>query len=285
MNQKVKLAYILAIVLSLAIGLASFVAVAKSENAKSANGQSSQSGQTSQNGKTEKNTSESGKSQALNLHNYAKPDKSKGETNGTIYREKTQEVTKNLRQVVKEERNSGNAKVSQQVQQVVTEQLTTQEQTAQAMEQVEKRNKVKTFLLGSDYKNLGQLRSELVQNRNQIRSLIRTMNEAQNDTDKTAIENQLTLLMQERERIKSVVTANEGGFSLFGWVSRFLNNYEMTPINQKDEDDLANEVEDAVDNADQTTDTGTDTGTSTDTDTTATDTAPTTPSGTTAPVE
>jgi hypothetical protein len=241
MNQKTKIAYLVVIVLSLAMGLTSLVAVAKNSNSKS--------------NSSSKSSHSQGKSQSVNLKNYEKADKAKGTTNAQLHKKKTDEVVENLEQVVTTEESAGNTEISDQIEQVAQEQEQVQEQTTEAIEKIENRGKVKTFLVGTDYKNLGQLRSELVHNRNQIRKLTQALNQAPVGTDTALIEAQLATLMQERERIKTIITNNESSFSLFGWVLRFLTNYEMTPINEQEEDDLTEEVEDAIDNAsDETTD-------------------------------
>lgn len=240
MNTKTKSAYLSVIVISLVFGFASLVAVAKNDNTK--------------NDKSDKTSQSQGKSEdkTVNLKNFEKPDKIKGETNAQVHKEKIKEVNQELKQVATEEQSTGNSEVGNQIQQVVTEQEQSQEQIVEAIEEVESRGKVKTFLIGTDYKNLGQLRSSLVHNRNQIRKLTQTMAQVQNEGEQTLLQEQLQILMQERERIKTVITANESNFSLFGWVSRFLSNYEQTPINEQEENDLTEEVEEAIETADAT---------------------------------
>lgn len=238
MNQKTKLSYLSVISLALVFGFAPLVAVAKNDNAKAQS---------------------QGKNKTVNLKNFEKPDKTKGESNAQVHKEKTEKVSKELEQVAIQQEAEGNVEVSNQIQQVIQEQEQTQEQTTDAIEEVESRGKIKIFLIGNDYKNLGQLRSELVHNRNQIRKLTRTMTQVQNEGYQTLLQEQLETLMQERERIKTVITTNESSFSLFGWVTRFLNNYEQTPINEQEEDDLTEEVETAINNISTDTTENTDT--------------------------
>jgi hypothetical protein len=238
MQQRTKISYLVVIILSLVVGLASLAAVAKSDNAKSNN--------------SNKSSQSQGKNKTANLKNYEKPDKAKGTTNSQLHQKKTEEVVQNLEQVATQEESSGNTQISNKIEQVAQEQDQTQEQTSAAIEGVEKRGKIKTFLVGTDYKNLGQLRSSLVHNRNQIRKLTQTISQVQNGGDVTLLQEQLTTLMQERERIKAVITANESSFSLFGWVTRFLANYEQKPIDEQEEGALTEEVEGAIEDVDNT---------------------------------
>lgn len=232
MNKKTKFSYLSVIVLSLVFGAASLVAVAKNDNAKA----QSQS-----------------KTKTANLKNFEKADKTKGTTNSQLHKVKSEEVTKNLKEEVTKQKTAGKTEVSNQIQQVVTEQEQSQAETVDAIAEVESRGKFKTFIAGEDYKNLGQLRSSLVHNRNEIRKLTQSLALVKTPEEKALIEAQLLTLTQERERIKTVITTNESSFSLFGWVSRFLNNYEQTPINETEETQLTTEVETAIETADATT--------------------------------
>ncbi len=230
MDQKIKLSYLAVISIVMVFTFVSFAAMAKNDNAK--NDKSSQS---------EKN-----KSAKVNLKSFEKPDVSNGETNAQVHKEKSKEVTTALKEAAKEQKEAGKTEVGNQIQQVANEQELSETPTAEAIEEVETRGKVKTFLFGTDYKNLGQLRSSLVHNRNEIRKLTKTLALVLTVEEKAAIEAQLLTLTQERERIKTVITDNETSFSLFGWVSRFLTNYEETPINEEEENDLTEEVEQAI---------------------------------------
>ena len=42
--------------------------------------------------------------------------------------------------------------------------------------------------MGTDYKNLGQLRSSMVQNKNQIKQLIQVMTQVQSDENKLVLQ-------------------------------------------------------------------------------------------------
>jgi hypothetical protein len=189
------------------------------------------------------------KSKTLNLKNFEKPDKTKGETHAQLHKEKTEKVVKNLEQVANQEESVGNTEVSEEIEKVVLQEEQVQDDTVEAIEEVENDGKAKKFFLGPDYKNLGQLRSSLVHNRNQIRKLTQTMSQVQSPEDAALLQEQLADLMGERARIRTVIDENESSFSLFGWVSRFINSYEETPINEEEENDLVEEVEDAIDNA------------------------------------
>ncbi|KKP69221.1 MAG: hypothetical protein UR66_C0001G0103 [Candidatus Moranbacteria bacterium GW2011_GWE1_35_17] len=252
MNHKTMPVYLFVIASFLVAGWVSMVAVAKNDNAKNENTEKIVV-------KEKKSSDEQDKKNVKNeteLKNYKKADTSKGETNAQIHREKTAEVIENLEQVevaeeivVDEVKVRAKNEAKKQIAEVVVEQESSQEQVSGAIEEVENDGVAKKFFLGPDYKNLGQLRSELVQNRNQIRKLIQAINTlAQNGEDTLALQSQLAILTQERERFKTIIATNQEGFSLFGWVARFLNNYEETPINETEENELTEEVVAVVEN-------------------------------------
>lgn len=292
MNQKTIPAYLFVMALFLVAGFASMVAVAKNDNATS-NGAKGE--KTEKSTKTEKSSQgETKKVTKEDLKNYKKADEAKGETNAKVHKEKTTEVIENLEQVTTETEEIVTApaaqvdvekkkKAKKQIEEVTAEQGANQEQIAEAIDEVESEGAVKKFVFGPDYKNLGQLRSELVQNRNQIRKLTQSIGTlSMSGGDTAALQTQLATLTQERERIKSIITTNQDTFSLLGWVSRFLNNYEETPINETEEEELTNEVVEAIENAQENetpadTTTGTGTTTTTGTGDTSTTTDTTTP--------
>lgn len=318
MNQKTTPAYLFVISLFLVAGFATMVAVAKNDNSngntsggtESSNSKSDKSSEKAVETKanTKTTTQTKTKTTATELKTYKKADETKGETNANVHKEKTTEMIKNLEQasVQEQTRTNNDAKgeaittenagvdtniqvkneAKKKIQEVVAEQTRTQEQTTTAIEEVENDGAVKKLILGPDYKNLGQLRSELVQNRNQIRKLTQAMATlTQNGEDTTALSQNLVLLTNERQRIRDIIAENQDSFSFLGWMARFFNNYEETPVNEAEEEELIAEVEEAIENSDTSDETSTTPETATTpettTDPTATpETAPTTSTAT-----
>jgi len=113
--------------------------------------------------------------------------------------------------------------IGKQVRTIAQQQNQAGEATAQAMEKVQTRSRIRSFLFGYDYKNLGVLRSEMVQTRNRLEQVNRLMENVQNDGDKVELQNQVQLLEQEQIKIEEFIKTNEGKFSLFGWFTRLFN--------------------------------------------------------------
>jgi len=286
MNQKTLPAYLFVIAFFLVAGFASMAAIAKSDNAKNDNAQSDKTAK-SENVKEEKVKNENTQKTAaaikgetknnsikVELKNYEKSDATKGDNNAKVYKEKTDDVVKGLGNVADNAKAKGETELAEEIEAVADDQEEIADDTAQAMEQIENRSRIKTFFVGDDYKNLGQLRSNLSHIENQIRSLTKTMSQVQTQDDLDAIKEQLTTMTQERERIRELVSANDDSFSLLGWMFRLMNGYEKPEDDTDDSltDDVVNAIADAQETVDANTTTDTEEETSTAIeDTTASD--------------
>jgi hypothetical protein len=194
-----------------------------------------------------------------------------GKINADVYKEKNGEVLNGLSEVAEKEKNQGQQKkeentvrsqvnnpesgtqqtertkrsgeeIAEELEQIAEESEEVENETVESMKKIENQNGFKKFLIGTDYKNLGQLRSSLVHNENQVRQLTRISEELKGEEEKEALQEQLMALMQERERIKTIITENEEEFSLLGWVFRLMNGYPRDSINENEEAELKDEV-------------------------------------------
>ena len=94
--------------------------------------------------------------------------------------------------------------------------------TASAMINVEKKSPIKTFFLGSDYKNLGVIRSELATTSNNIAKLKSLLDKTTSNADKTLLNDKIQVLEVEQTKLNTYVTAHENTFSLFGWFTKLF---------------------------------------------------------------
>jgi hypothetical protein len=136
----------------------------------------------------------------------------KGQDNAEVHRSAVANFVQSLLSVA--DREGG---IGQEVRAIAQQQNDTKDRSADIIYAVENRNKIKTFFIGTSYKNLGELRSQMVQARNQIEQLKRLMEEATNEQDKTELQNQIQTMEQEQARINDFITQNENKFSLLGW--------------------------------------------------------------------
>lgn len=123
-----------------------------------------------------------------------------------------------LGKVADEERGIGSP-----VRVIAKEQNESEASTSKAIKKVKERNSLKTFLVGTDYKNLGVIRSELVKTYNRIRKLVELKPQAVKVENQTELGVQIESLTNEQSKIETFITANEEKFSLFGWAAKFFN--------------------------------------------------------------
>jgi len=112
--------------------------------------------------------------------------------------------------------------IGEQVRLIAMQQNQSEATTTEAIDEIENRSKIITFLIGSDYKNLGALRSEMVQTRNRIGQLTNLMGKAKNASSTEEIQTQIQTLQQEQTKIENFIKAQEGKFSLFGWLVKLF---------------------------------------------------------------
>jgi len=113
--------------------------------------------------------------------------------------------------------------IGEQVKAVAQAQNETKDKVADTIDKIQNRSKIKTFLIGTGYKNIGQLRSEMVKTGNQIDQLNRLVDKTTNEENKTALRGQIQTLEQEQQKIEDFLKTNESKFSLFGWFVKLFN--------------------------------------------------------------
>jgi len=113
--------------------------------------------------------------------------------------------------------------IGEDVKSVAIDQNESKDKVADAIDKIKNRNTLKTFLIGTDYKNIGELRSEIAKTDNQINQLNNLLEKATTEENKTALQAQITALEQEQQKIENFVKTNESKFSLFGWFVKLFN--------------------------------------------------------------
>ncbi len=174
------------------------------------------------------------------------PQAPQGKSNAKLHKVNIETVVENLEEIAEEEEIVEDPEVGEDIGEVAEDEEEVQEEVTDAIIAIESRNKFKKFLVGTDYKHLGQLRKNLVHNRNQIRKLNKATEGVEEGEEREALEEQLTTLTQERERVKTVIEENEEGFSILGWIFKFLYGYPKEPIDEEVEEELLEEVTDVI---------------------------------------
>lgn len=112
--------------------------------------------------------------------------------------------------------------VSGEVRAIAQEQVTSSEKVVEAVKNTKKRGWIKTMLIGSDYKNLGVIRSEMMTTENRMERLNREMERIVSPSDRMAILDEIQSIKDEQAKLKTFIEANENKFSLFGWAARLF---------------------------------------------------------------
>jgi len=168
-------------------------------------------------------------------------------TNSTLFEKNMSAVVEDLNDLATSEDDQGNIDLGEEIQEIADTEEEEVEDVVDIIEEVEAQNKFKVLLIGTDYNNLGKLRSNLVHNRNQIRKLTKTTAKVQSAENSITIQEQLLVLVQERERIKDVIEESESQFSILGWIRKYLSGYISEPLDTEVEEELIEEVVDVLD--------------------------------------
>jgi hypothetical protein len=163
------------------------------------------------------------------------PNKEEGSTNATEHKNNVSEVVTSLEEVAQTEDVSGNKETGKKIKEVAETIDEQASDTVDTIEEVESRSSWKTLLLGPDYKNLGQLRSSLAHNTNEIRQLTLLLATVSGESA-AELQTQLDALKVESQRIYDLISTNESKFSLLGWVSRYILGYPSSPIGEAGDD-------------------------------------------------
>ncbi len=134
-------------------------------------------------------------------------------TMGDSHRSTVATFVKSMLEVSDRERSIG-----AQVKIIAQAQNDSEKETTDTIVKIENRNGFKTFLLGSDYKNIGLLRSKMVTTANQLAQLEKLAEKAVTSEDKAEIKAEIDAMKAEQVKIETFISANENKFSLFGWM-------------------------------------------------------------------
>jgi DNA repair exonuclease SbcCD ATPase subunit len=149
-------------------------------------------------------------------------DDSNGATNTNTVRTRSEEHRGDIADIVEKlERVARDAdEVGDDIDEVVKEQRELEKKAVKALDEVEKRDGLRTFFFGADYKNLGELRSTLVTTENHIERLMRAASSTTDVAVRTELEAQVQALRDTASTTEVFIRDNEGKFSLFGWFVR-----------------------------------------------------------------
>lgn len=119
---------------------------------------------------------------------------------------------------------TGNEAVGEQVERTRERRERIKDRVATALRHMDERPVALRFLLGPDYKNAGEVRSEIVQTRNQIRQL-QNLRENLGAQDQDSVDESISDLEAQANELEADLQQRTSGFSVFGWLNRLLSGY------------------------------------------------------------
>lgn len=116
-----------------------------------------------------------------------------------------------------------NVKIGEQIRVIAKQQNDTHTAMADNIAEIETESKVKTFLVGTNYKTIGALRSDLAKSQASIEQLKRTIEQTTDATLKATLLAEVKTLEIEQASIEAFVEAKASSFSLFGWAVKLFS--------------------------------------------------------------
>jgi len=107
--------------------------------------------------------------------------------------------------------------IGPEVRLVAQEQASTSEKVKTDMDNLGGESKIKVFLFGPNYRNLGDLRSSIVTTQNNIDRLKKAQTKATSASVKADLEVQIKALEDVASSTEAFVEANESKLSILGW--------------------------------------------------------------------
>ncbi|OGM98820.1 MAG: hypothetical protein A2915_01560 [Candidatus Yanofskybacteria bacterium RIFCSPLOWO2_01_FULL_41_34] len=136
---------------------------------------------------------------------------------GQEHRSEVAKIVQELRRVAGQDSTIG-----QEVRKVAQEQEDSAKKAEEAINNVDKVSKFKVLFLGTDYKNLGALRSELVTTQNAIDRLTKSLERITDISLKADIQKQIDALKATLVKAEAFAKDHESQFSFLGWFVRLF---------------------------------------------------------------
>lgn len=140
-----------------------------------------------------------------------------GQVTAEVHRSTVATFVQSLLTIAERKGNLG-----EQVRIIAQAQKNSEATTTDAIEKVSSRGSLKTLFFGSDYTNLGILRSEMVMTQNHLDRLNAVLASTTDATDRAALTAQINVLAQDQASIRNFVTTHENSFSFFGWFTKLF---------------------------------------------------------------
>jgi len=139
--------------------------------------------------------------------------------------QQTEEVNRGIEMAIQNltrvTERSNNSEIGEQVRSMIQSHEKIQKRTKEALQQMDQRNQAVKLLIGPNYKNAGQVRSDVVGLRNDIKKLEQIKDKSL-PADSGDIQGAIDELQTEATELESKLAERLSGFSLFGWLAKLF---------------------------------------------------------------
>ncbi|MDP1834064.1 MAG: hypothetical protein U0944_01145 [Candidatus Moranbacteria bacterium] len=118
------------------------------------------------------------------------------------------------------DRNEG---IGKQVRTIAQNQNQNRDKLEKNIEKIQSRGGFAKFFVGPNYGEIKDAQKTLEQNREQIRQLNQVRTQLSNQGDQQQLTEQIMILEQANQEIKTLLDGAQGGFSLFGWLNKLVS--------------------------------------------------------------
>lgn len=116
-----------------------------------------------------------------------------------------------------------NADLATQLQDIAKAQVDATNEASKSIDEAESKNGFAKFFTGADYKQIKAANQQMEQNRQRIQELNQIKAQIENTSDATVLQNQINVLEVQNTSLQDQATQLDGGFSLFGWLFKWIS--------------------------------------------------------------
>lgn len=113
--------------------------------------------------------------------------------------------------------------IGEQIREIAKAHSQDEEEAEEALEEAKERGKVAKFFIGPNYKQLNKVEENLEEHNKRFAELEQLKAKLESKEDSQLLERQLEVMEQSRDGMMEEVKEAKKGFSLFGWLNRWLS--------------------------------------------------------------
>ena len=95
------------------------------------------------------------------------------------------------------------------------------------IDKVQKRSAFSYFFVGANYSAIKNIQGVMDENQLQIKELEKLMADVTNEGDKTELQNEIDVLVEQQTTLRDQLHEMTSGFSLFGWLNRWMRGVSL----------------------------------------------------------